>query len=73
MRVHPDFQGRGFGQQILEALEQRALDLGYSTIVLDTTPAQARAQGLYKKNGYVETDRIRQNDFDLILLEKKLR
>lgn len=29
MRVHPDFQGRGFGQAILEELEKRAKKMGY--------------------------------------------
>ncbi len=37
MRVHPDFQRRGFGQMILEALEARAVALGYAALHLDTT------------------------------------
>ena len=36
MRVHPEFQRRGFGQRILEALEKRAKELGYKEIQLDT-------------------------------------
>ncbi len=29
MRVHPDYQRQGFGQQILEELETRAKQMGY--------------------------------------------
>src|SRR5690349_6283609 len=36
MRVHPDFQRRGFGQAILRALEARAAQLGCTTLHLDT-------------------------------------
>src|SRR5438034_4435986 len=54
MRVHPDFQGRGFGQLILNALETRALELGYITLHLDTSTVQVVAQHLYRKNGYKE-------------------
>jgi GNAT superfamily N-acetyltransferase len=36
MRVHADFQGRGFGQMILEALETQAAVLGYSVLHLDS-------------------------------------
>ena len=29
MRVHPEFQRRGFGAQMVVALEERAIELGY--------------------------------------------
>lgn len=37
MRVESGFQGRGFGQAILSALEGRAAERGYTTLHLDTT------------------------------------
>src|SRR4051794_18882364 len=40
MRVHPDHQRRGFGRQILTALEDRARELGYHTLTLDTALIQ---------------------------------
>ncbi len=46
MRAHPDFQGRGFGQLILNALEARAFELGYTTLHLDTSTVQVAAQNL---------------------------
>jgi len=57
MRVHSDFQGRGFGQIILDELETRALALGYTKLHLDTSVVQIAAQKLYMKNGFKETGR----------------
>ena len=72
MRVHADFQGRGFGSAILECLEAEARKLGYHTLHLDTTIQQTAAQRLYLKHGYRETGRTVLAGFDTILLEKKL-
>jgi ribosomal protein S18 acetylase RimI-like enzyme len=52
MRVHPDHQGRGFGQAMLGALEARAGELGLRALVLDTAVKQTAAIALYRKNGY---------------------
>lgn len=57
MRVHPDYQGRGCGQRILDALEVRARALGYQTLHLDTSTLQIAAQKLYEKNGFREVGR----------------
>lgn len=72
MRVHPDFQRRGFGQAILDALEAKAQDLGYRTLHLDTSTKQIAAQQFYAKNGYVEIGREKQGRFTLISYEKRL-
>ena len=72
MRVHPDCDRRGFGQAILTVLEQRARELGYNTLHLDTTTIQQAAQRLYAKNGYVEVARSQAHGFDLIFYEKKI-
>ncbi len=57
MRVSPDFQRQGFGKAILDRLEQRAKELGYKTLELDTSINQPTAQEFYSKNGYLETRR----------------
>jgi len=57
MRVHPDFQKRGFGQKILTLLEKKAKGLGYKKLILDTTEIQIHAQNFYKKNRYKEISR----------------
>ncbi len=57
MRVHPDYQGKGFGQMILAALEQRAKEMGFKKLTLTTTIKQPIAQRLYLKNNYKELKR----------------
>jgi GNAT superfamily N-acetyltransferase len=57
MRVAPEYQGRGYGQRILEALEGRARALGYQILHLDTSLLQIPAQKLYEKNGFREVGR----------------
>ena len=73
MRVHPNFQRRGFGSAVLERLEAEARQLGYGTLHLDTTTRQTAAQRLYTKHGYHEIGRTVVAGFDTILLEKKLK
>ena len=73
MRVHPDYQGRGYGQLILDELEARARTLGYRTLHLDTSILQIPAQKLYEKNGYYEVGRDTYQQLEVILYEKQLR
>jgi protein-S-isoprenylcysteine O-methyltransferase Ste14/ribosomal protein S18 acetylase RimI-like enzyme len=72
MRVHPSFQRRGFGQVMLDALEHRALELGFQTLVLDTSTLQKAAQRLYLKNGFQETGRRKVRHLDIIDYKKEL-
>lgn len=68
MRVHPSFQGRHFGTAILEALENRAKELRYKALHLDTTVKQDVAQILYRNHGFRETSR----ESDTIFMKKTL-
>lgn len=72
MRVHPDYQGKGYGQQVLAHLESRARTLGYEVLHLDTTTRQEVAQRLYLKNGYREVERKQWRGMTMIFYEKKL-
>ena len=72
MRVHPDYQGRGFGQLILDELIARALVIGYKTLHLDTSILQVAAQKLYEKNGFREVGRDNYSGLEVILYEKQL-
>jgi len=81
MRVHPDYQGRGYGQLILDELEARARALGYRILHLDTSPLQVAAQKLYTKNGFREVgrdtyqqwiDKHVSQPLEVILYEKQL-
>ena len=76
MRVHPDFQRKGFGQAIIENLEERARKTGYRRIILDTSERNFKAEKFYLKNGYKEIKRgtlhVRNKIFHVIYYEKKL-
>ena len=49
MFVAPEFHGKGVGQALACAIIERAKELGYAKMMLDTGPAQREAQGLYRK------------------------
>lgn len=70
MRVEPGFQGRGFGQAMLSALEERAAEKDYTTLHLDTTVRQEAAKRLYAGNGYEESGRGKIWGFDCVFYEK---
>jgi ribosomal protein S18 acetylase RimI-like enzyme len=72
MRVHPGYQGQGYGQQILSELETRACARGYTTLHLRTSTVQIAAQKLYEKHGYHEVGREIYPDIQIILYEKVL-
>lgn len=73
MRVHPDFQRKGFGQMFLDKLEDKARQSGYTELCLDTTTKQIPAQKLYEKNGYHQTGRTSYGGLDIIFYEKKIK
>lgn len=52
MFTTPDSRGTGIASLILNALETWALELGYTSCVLETGVKQPEAIALYKKNGY---------------------
>ncbi len=72
MRVDPNYQGRGFGQLILNELETRARAMDYKTLHLDTSIVQVPAQKLYAKNGFREVGRAIYQNLEVILYEKQL-
>ena len=72
MRIHPDYQGRGFGRLILTELIARARVLGYKTLHLHTSVLQVPAQKLYEKNGFREVGRDIHQNLEVILYEKQL-
>jgi len=72
MRVAPQHHRLGFGRRLLEHLETRAAELGYSHLRLDTTACQFAAQALYRSRGYRETAREQHDRFELVFYEKNL-
>ncbi|MFC4590936.1 GNAT family N-acetyltransferase [Sphaerisporangium corydalis] len=72
LRVHPDFQRRGFGTLILDALEEAATKLGYRALRGDTTLGQGAALELYRKYGWREVRREERGGLVVVYGEKQL-
>jgi GNAT superfamily N-acetyltransferase len=58
MAVHPEYQGTGVAQALLEAVEAELRNLGCGRVTLDTTAPLERAERFYEKSGFVRTGRI---------------
>lgn len=56
--VVPGFRGHGFGTALLEAVCDEARARGYGSVRLDVIDANWRAQALYRRLGFVETQRL---------------
>lgn len=54
MWVAPENRGLGLGRRLLEALEEKARELGYDKVRLETEKTLTEAQQLYRSSGYVE-------------------
>ena len=52
MYVAPDLRRRGISRVVLEALEARAVAIGYTRLVLETGTRQPEAIALYESAGY---------------------
>jgi GNAT superfamily N-acetyltransferase len=72
MRVAPPLQGRGYGRDLLIALERRAADLGFETLLATTAARQEAAVQFYPAAGYREVDRSTHGEYELLHFEKTL-
>ena len=52
IRVHPAMRRSGIGRTVVTTLEQRAVDLGFSEVHLDTATNQPQAMAFYEAQGY---------------------
>ncbi len=50
--VHPDWRGRGFGEELLVRLLHEAIERGASWITLEARESNTVAQNLYRKYGF---------------------
>jgi GNAT superfamily N-acetyltransferase len=73
MRVAPTHQGRGFGRELVDELERRALDAGYDLVLATTARRQERAVQFYAAAGYDEVDRSAYDEYELVHFEKRFR
>ena len=72
IRVRRECQRQGYGQTILLKLIERARELGYQELILDTSLYNPPAQQLFQKCGFVETSRGKIGPYDLVIYKKKL-
>jgi len=72
MRVAPPAQGRGYGRELLAALERRAVELGYDLVLATTARRQQAAARFYPTAGYEEVDRSSMGEYELLHFEKRL-
>ncbi len=61
MWLADSIRGRGMGRQLLEAIEQMAIDLGAKRAVLDTHESLTPAISLYERSGFVRVERYNAN------------
>ena len=52
MFVYPQFHGRGIGRALADAVIERARELNYRRMLLDTSWRQKEAQALYRSYGF---------------------
>lgn len=72
MRVDPDLQRHGFGTAILIRLQNRALELGFKRLWLDTNVNFESALKFYARHGYRQTHEEGTGDDKHIYFEKVL-
>jgi ribosomal protein S18 acetylase RimI-like enzyme len=73
VRVRRDFQRRGYGQSILAKLLERAVELGYDELCLDTLAGNILARRFFEKQGFAETRRGKARLYDLVFYNKWLK
>jgi ribosomal protein S18 acetylase RimI-like enzyme len=71
--VHPDYQGRGLGRELMALAEEEARRLGFTTITLYTNERMTENVELYKKLGYRETERKTEEGYQRVYMRKALR
>jgi ribosomal protein S18 acetylase RimI-like enzyme len=65
-------RGIGVAARIMWWLEERAREMGFSVVRLDTNKSLTEAQALYRKLGYHEIGRYNDNPYASHFFEKSL-
>ena len=73
LMVHPSVQRAGLGRHLMRVAEQRAYDLGFRAMRLDTYKMNDRALALYRSLGYAERGDVRFRKGVFACFEKALR
>ncbi len=58
LAVHPNFQGKGYAQKLMDFAERFAFENNYNSIRLDTFSQNKRNQLFYEKRNYIKLENI---------------
>jgi ribosomal protein S18 acetylase RimI-like enzyme len=72
LRVRREYQRQGHAETMMRKLEERAKELGYRKLILDTLTSNKSSQQLFKKCGFNELRRESVGPFQLSIWGKKL-
>jgi DNA-binding MarR family transcriptional regulator/GNAT superfamily N-acetyltransferase len=72
MWVDPAWRGCGLAVRLLDALEDRAAELGYTEVYLDTNASLTEAIAMYERAGYRAIDRYNDNPYAQRWFAKRL-
>ena len=70
--VHPAYQGRGLGRQLMALAEKEARRVGLTTVTLYTNERMTENLELYKRLGYMETERKTEQGYQRVYMRKDL-
>lgn len=73
MRVAPPCQHRGYGRQLLDELERRAVAAGYPVLLATTAKRQERALRFYPSAGYELVEESTFGEYELVHFEKRVK
>jgi DNA-binding MarR family transcriptional regulator/N-acetylglutamate synthase-like GNAT family acetyltransferase len=72
MWVDPEWRGCGLAVRLLAALEDRAAELGYRDVYLDTNGSLTEAIAMYERAGYRHIERYNDNPYAQAWFAKRL-
>ncbi len=71
--VLPDCQGKGYGRALIEFAESEARRLGHEEIRLYTHVLMTENISLYRRVGFVETERVSEKGYERVYMTKRLQ
>ena len=58
LAIHPDYQGKGNAQTLMDYAEKHAANFGFESVRLDTFSKNIRNQHFYEQRGYVKLEDV---------------